>query len=67
MRRLIDNGDAPAKKAPIGHGHLRKAYLEMPLTPHRPVELTYCWTIRKEGGAARILQIAAAPQSFVVE
>ena len=30
MRRLIDNGDAPAKKKPpIGHyGHLRKAYLE---------------------------------------
>ena len=31
MRRLIDNGDAPAKKKPpIGHyGHLRKAYLEI--------------------------------------
>ena len=30
MRRVIDNGDAPAKKKlPIGHyGHLRKAYLE---------------------------------------
>ena len=30
MRRLIDNGDAPAKKKPpIGHyGHLRKSYLE---------------------------------------
>ena len=30
MRRLIDNGDAPAKKKPpIWHyGHLRKAYLE---------------------------------------
>lgn len=31
MRRLIDNGDAPAKKKPlIGHyGHLRKAYLDV--------------------------------------
>lgn len=30
MRRLIDNGNAPAKKRPaLGHyGHLRKAYLE---------------------------------------
>ena len=30
MRRLIDNGNAPAKKQPyIGYyGHLRKAYLE---------------------------------------
>ena len=30
MRRLIDNGNTPAKKKPIiGHyGHLRKAYLE---------------------------------------
>lgn len=40
MRRLIDNGDAPAKKKPpIGHyGHLRKAYLEgyRPAPLHRP-------------------------------